>query len=311
MDKRCVLICLTVWLCLLLPAAGADTLSSPAVGQGDQFSYFTGEGGFYLRTPTPTPEATPKPSPEPAVSPAPTPAPTQTPSRILSFPQGLVRIEAEGFFGDLSLDEVILPLGVQYIGPRAFAQSSVRLIRLPRSLQKIDESAFEGCAGVEVIAPQDSYAFSWCLEHGIRCYAEGAIAQILFSESELTVKNGGSVSVQLETLPAQVPASRLAWSSSDEVIFTVDQNGVVFGQYPGRAVLTVSAKDGGVSASIPVVVQANYRAVLFSESTFSESYGGIYRYRGHSAQPRRRPPDEGDAGLRHRSRRRQVYSVRF
>ena len=85
MDKRCVLICLTVWLCLLLPAAGADTLSSPAVGQGDQFSYFTGEGGFYLRTPTPTPEATPKPSPEPAVSPAPTPAPTQTPSGYFRF----------------------------------------------------------------------------------------------------------------------------------------------------------------------------------------------------------------------------------
>ena len=43
-------------------------------------------------------------------------------------------IEVEAFYGDDSLDEVVLPEGTVSIGSRAFANSSLRRINLPDSL---------------------------------------------------------------------------------------------------------------------------------------------------------------------------------
>ena len=96
-------------------------------------------------------------------------------------------------------------------------------------------------------------------------------------EETFTVKNGATRKITID-LPPSVSARSLIWRSSDEHIFTVDRRGHVFGNYPGKAVLTVSTPEGQVIAKIKVVVQANYRALLFSESTFAG--GVIGRNRG-------------------------------
>ena len=53
----------------------------------------------------------------------------------LTLPADTKVIEEEAFYGDTSLDEVVLPEGIERIGERAFANSSLRKINLPDSLQ--------------------------------------------------------------------------------------------------------------------------------------------------------------------------------
>ena len=95
-------------------------------------------------------------------------------------------------------------------------------------------------------------------------------------DSMISVKNGAKVRIQPS--PEMAAPAGLTWASSDSNIFTVTEDGEVFGVYPGQAVLTVTAPDKSVFACLTVVVHANYRAVLFSESTFSG--GVIKRNRG-------------------------------
>ena len=79
----------------------------------------------------------------------------------LTLPANLRAIEAEAFCGDTSLDEVVLPEGLETIGSRAFAGSSVSVINLPDSIEAIDEDAFENCENVSVMVEIGTYAFDW------------------------------------------------------------------------------------------------------------------------------------------------------
>lgn len=59
------------------------------------------------------------------------------------LPANLETIEEEAFMGSSSLDSVVLPDGIKYIGDRAFADSSLKEIYLPESLKSIADSAFD------------------------------------------------------------------------------------------------------------------------------------------------------------------------
>lgn len=55
-------------------------------------------------------------------------------AEILSLPSSLSIIEEEAFYGDESLDTVVLPEGVKEIKAGAFAGSSVSSINLPTTV---------------------------------------------------------------------------------------------------------------------------------------------------------------------------------
>ena len=64
----------------------------------------------------------------------------------LVLPENLTEIKAEAFEGNMSLDEVVLPEGIETIGSRAFADSSVASINLPSSITYIaDDSLQSAC----------------------------------------------------------------------------------------------------------------------------------------------------------------------
>lgn len=85
----------------------------------------------------------------------------------LTLPSGLKVIEEEAFLGNTSLDEVVLPEGLQSIGRKAFAKSSVKVVHLPNSINIIEQGAFENCEISYVVAEEDSYSYTWAKEAGI------------------------------------------------------------------------------------------------------------------------------------------------
>ncbi len=189
---------------------------------------------------------------------------------ILRIDDGVTRIQDGAYEGNKILKEADLPETLTAIGHRAFANSSIQYIYIPAGVKTIEEDAFAGCGSLVCLAPAGSYAAEWCAAHGIT--RQDPVYMIGLKPSKTAaVKNGGKKKIISGVQPA-VSRAKLNWVSSDEKIFTVNGNGTVSGNYPGKAILTVSSQNGSFSARIEVTVQANYRAVLFSESTF---VGGI------------------------------------
>ncbi len=85
----------------------------------------------------------------------------------LRLPENLHSIKEEAFAGADGFTEAVLPEGITSIGARAFAHSSLTAIHLPASLTFIDDTAFEGCEPLTVTAEEGSYAYGWCLDHGL------------------------------------------------------------------------------------------------------------------------------------------------
>jgi len=84
----------------------------------------------------------------------------------LKLPNALTNIEAEAFYGDSSLDEVIVPEGIKTIGSKAFASSSLRQINLPDSLTFIANDAFDGPEKVHITVNNGFYAYNWAVSNG-------------------------------------------------------------------------------------------------------------------------------------------------
>ncbi|OJG27925.1 M6 family metalloprotease domain-containing protein [Enterococcus caccae] len=65
---------------------------------------------------------------------------------------------------------------------------------------------------------------------------------------------GETQQLKAEVAPANATNKNVIWSSSNEAIATVDQNGTVTAKAKGEAIITVETKDGGKSASCKIDV---------------------------------------------------------
>ena len=70
------------------------------------------------------------------------------------------------------------------------------------------------------------------------------LKSVRFASGKESVRAGESISTQVILEPADVPPTELIYSSRDEGIAQVDQNGVVTGVAPGRTIIRAQAQDG-------------------------------------------------------------------
>ncbi len=86
----------------------------------------------------------------------------------LRLPDGLKTIEAEAFMGDTSLDEVMLPEGIESIGEKAFANSSLTRINLPSSLKSLSDNAFSNSSVNQIEAGWKTQGAKWAISHAVK-----------------------------------------------------------------------------------------------------------------------------------------------
>ena len=84
----------------------------------------------------------------------------------LTLPADLTAIEDQAFFGDESLETVVLPEHLETIGSKAFAESSVTAVNLPDSLTFIADDAFDDTAITTLTVNEGTYAYTWAVNHG-------------------------------------------------------------------------------------------------------------------------------------------------
>ena len=108
----------------------------------------------------------------------------------LTLPDGLETIEAEAFYGDVSVTSVVMPDTVKTIGPRAFAGTGLTYIRLSSGLTGIDDTAFSGVKNLTVDAEEGTWAAQWWANSMTRFY-----------DYDFTFLNDGTVRLDSYTGP--------------------------------------------------------------------------------------------------------------
>ena len=82
-----------------------------------------------------------------------------------NIPQGVTQIEAEAF-SETAIESVLVPASVSVIQARAFANChNLSLVIIRGSQTRIDESAFEGCKALHIVAPADSTAYEMAIQN--------------------------------------------------------------------------------------------------------------------------------------------------
>ena len=100
------------------------------------------------------------------------------------------------------------------------------------------------------------------------------VSGIILSETEISLKEGKSVTLTASVTPSDASDKSVVWSSSDETIASVSQDGVVTAVSKGSAYITATSADGsGLSASCTVNVVKPVSGIVLSETEISLKKG--------------------------------------
>lgn len=92
---------------------------------------------------------------------------------------------------------------------------------------------------------------------------------ISLNETSLTLPSGDSFQLVASFSPEDVEVKDLVWSSSDENIASVDQDGMITGLGEGTAVIKVSSGEVEATCEVTVVLVAKVGDFFYSDGTWS------------------------------------------
>ena len=88
------------------------------------------------------------------------------------------------------------------------------------------------------------------------------------SQTSLAINSGTTAQLSVTATPADAFNTRVSWSSSNESVATVDENGLVSAIAGGTATITATATDGsGKSATCSVTVTQMVTSIVLSQTT--------------------------------------------
>lgn len=103
------------------------------------------------------------------------------------------------------------------------------------------------------------------------------VESVSLDRNEFTFNTiGNTLTLTRTVLPADATDKRVEWSSSNEDVATVDQNGIVTAKGNGTATITVTTKDQGKTASCTVKVRQHVTKIALNKSSLSLMPGESY-----------------------------------
>lgn len=170
------------------------------------------------------------------------------------MPEGMQMIGGQAFQGCTALTEMVLPRGMTEIQYWAFHEcSNFKKITIPSSVYAIDAAAFDNPEAITICGVAGSYAETYANQ------VNATFVPILVPATSvsLNVENldmfvGDWEYLTATILPADCTDS-VSWESSDSLVVTVSDTGVITACGPGVA--TVYVKVGDLQASCTVTVK--------------------------------------------------------
>ncbi len=107
--------------------------------------------------------------------------------------------------------------------------------------------------------------------------ASVAVASISLDQSQLNLTAGQKGKLKATVHPLDATNREVTWSSNNEAVVSVDDDGEVHAYKSGEAVITVTTKDGGKTATCKVTVMIKMsNEVIAGEVSAWSSYGRLY-----------------------------------
>ena len=178
----------------------------------------------------------------------------------VNIPEGVTSI-GDYTFKSCNLHHVTIPERVTDIGYQAF-DSCIRLDTLTvlsENPPAIDDEVFDPRSGMVVFVPKGSEtayknAEGW-KDFEIKIIIENPVTSITLNTEQLTMEYGTKEQLTATVAPDDADNLGLTWTSDNEEVATVYENGLVTAVGEGTATITATANDGsGVSASCVVTV---------------------------------------------------------
>ena len=103
------------------------------------------------------------------------------------------------------------------------------------------------------------------------------VLSISLDKSQLNLTAGQKGKLKATVLPAAAPNREVTWSSNNEAVASVDDDGEVHANKSGEAVITVTTKDGGKTATCKVEVMIKMsNEIIEGETSAWSNYGRLY-----------------------------------
>ena len=116
-----------------------------------------------------------------------------------------------------------------------------------------------------------SYIFTVNMEDGKANVAEEGVkvTSIALNKSQVTLDIGEIFQLVDTVKPNNAENSKVVWTSSNESVATVDQNGLVTAKSYGESVITVTTEDGGFTATSNIIVKKKEISDYITSKTFT------------------------------------------
>ncbi len=128
------------------------------------------------------------------------------------------------------------------------------------------------------VSTNTSYTFKVDKTRALTAVFEKTVTNITLNKTSVSLNKGETAELSAAVEPTDAADKSVTWSSSDESVATVDENGHVTAINGGEAVITVSSKDGGnVSATcnVTVIVKHAVTGVRLDNNSLSKTKGEI------------------------------------
>ncbi len=217
------------------------------------------------------------------------------------LPNSISSIGCGAFDNCIKLSNISLPNRITVINENTFwGCKSLPSIYLPESVVSIKESAFYGCGSLASINVANSvtdignYAFGecfslkdvfysgtraeWnqiqigegneCLTNAtIHCIDDIAVTDVSLDKTFVSLGLEETTTLNATVLPYNATNKKVSWTSSNEGVAIVDENGVVTAVGVGKATITATTEDGGFSARCEVLVDKPITSTTYKELT--------------------------------------------
>ena len=253
----------------------------------------------------------------------------------INIPEGVTSIEGCTFCVCIGLKTIILPNSITSIGEKAFYRCrGLHTITLPDKITNIGYEAFMDCFLLdtlitlsenpptlddEVFLPNSDMvvfvpkgcettyqnAEGW-KDFEIKIIIENPVTSITLNTEQLTMEYGTKEQLTATVAPDDADDPGLTWTSDNEEVATVDENGLVTAVSVGEANITATAVDGsGVTATCKVTVTPKLvTSVILDESELTIEKGFTAQLNATVA-----PDDADNLGLTWTSDNEEVATV--